>query len=605
MKIRSLHSTAFVLGGLTFAALGGAQNTGDTSCVGVDWSEGDAVQLDSMGLRDGCAQDYDPNFHIEVMRAPTQHTARDDHDQPYTFTTAFLYESDWNDGWGWTNAPTNADTDTPYCILAEAVSVMERAGARADTIGPNRFVLKEALAYVKKHTPRWEPRCKKPNDEDFEKAANSGSPDWLLGIGGSYVRLFQNFFKKTAGERAAVLLHEAWHRGTNRGHTGGKVNGKGTDQRYNSIYAESDSLSDGGVSTYSVDVAWLEDYIKLSNDAQTNPTARASINEKSRNGAFERGNRILQTRFKTPTSKRLSMFTIDSVLNALGSTSLADPGIQAGVIDDRDAPESENTAVLGALPGEPCGLMGIHGAFREKGDYVKVVEEQATSGSTTGAIKKLVSHSDHRRESRATGGLAACFPAVDVSFDPAWFMIMDNDKSFTARLLSNAGDSMHKDDHTCFITGIEGRLEGEYDAMGVRLDNEDLWEVFLKSNSTDNNNYQKVEVSCVAAKFTYQIDQGADRSQSVLFDKSDYSASGFSHQCALSQVTGRMFNINDLIWIREQDYSEVNERNLACEGPYSSHSNTCTTWNVFIDGNGHIYDRNQTAAASCFEYPKH
>lgn len=612
---------ASLLAIMTGAEFASAQSTGNNDCSGTDW--GRALQLDSNDLRDGCALDYDPDFHIDVVRDPREVTVNHPRQEPRTVTQMYLYESDWDGGWGWTDSPTPGDTDNPYCMLAESISVLERAGV--NTPDPDLFVLTEALDYVKEYTSHWQPKCKKPEDDDFGTNASSGSPDWVGGIGGAHTRLFQNFFEMDAANRAATILHEAWHRGTNRRHGGGKVDGLSTDTHYQSIYGESDSLFDGGVSTYSVHVAWIEDYITIPYDTQdcstSCPTSRATINSYTRREAIERGNRILQSRFKRPTAKRLNQFTVDLVLAAAGSTSLAEPWIQYGVMDDDDAPERDRESVLGALETEACGLMGINGSFREKGDYVKIVEEEHTSGSVTGDVKILKAHSEQKKDSRATGGIAACFPTVHYTFGPQWFGIEDDDKSLTEVLETASGNRQNAGDRTCFITGIEGRLEGEYDSMGVRIGDNDWWEVFIRSNSSDNKNYQRVQVACVNAPFIYQIDQGRrdkviddmgstisvsnSRSESVLFSNLLYSASGFSRQCVLSQVTGRMFNIKDQIWVREQDYTEPYSRNYTCEETYAGYPDECTTWNLFIDGDGHIFDRNQTAAAACFRYEVH
>ena len=95
----------------------------------------------------------------------------------------------------------------------------------------------------------------------------------------------------------------------------------------------------------------------------------------------------------------------------------------------------------------------------------------------------------------------------------------------------------------------------EFDRMGVRVGEDDWWEVFIRTNSNDNKNFQRVQVACVDDPFEYQINQGSrqevdddgdirnvsnKRSPSVLWDpESDagsgnlrsglYSTSGFSH----------------------------------------------------------------------------
>lgn len=603
----------------SIAGVAAAQSSGDNDCSQTDW--GPALQLDSNDLRDGCALDYDSDFHINVVRDPREVTVNHPREDPRTFTKMYIYESDWDGGWGWTDSPAPGDKNNPYCIFAESMSVLERAGA--NTPSSDRFVLTEALAYVKEHTSHWQPKCKKPNDEDFTTNANSGSPDWLGGIGGSHTRLYQNFFDMDAANRAATLLHEAWHRGTNQRHGGGKVDGLSTDTHYESIYGESQSLFDGGVSPDSLHVAWIQDYISIPNDARdckkACPSGRATINSFTRKEALNRGNRILQTRFSRPTSKRLNQFTADTVLAAKGSTSLASPWIQYGVTDDDNAPQDEREAVLGALETEPCGLMGINGAFREQGDYVKIVEEEHTSGGVKGTVKVLKSHSEHTRDSRATGGLAACFPTVRYTFGPKWFGIEGENKSLTEVLQSDGGSRQNAGDRTCFITGIEGRLEGNYDSMGVRIGDDDWWEVFIRSNSRDSTNFQRVQIACVNAEFVYQLDNGTRkkiddegneinvsnrRSESVGFDLSLHSSSGFTHQCVLSQVTGRMFNTSDQIWIREQDFTPPfpTFRTLKCDERYSTWGNNCTTWDLFVDGDGSIFDRNQAPVAACFRY---
>jgi hypothetical protein len=63
-----------------------------------------------------------------------------------------------------------------------------------------------------------------------------------------------------------------------------------------------------------------------------------------------------------------------------------------------------------------------------------------------------------------------------------------------------------------------------------------------------------------------------------------------------------MYNIDDQVHIEENDVKNQ-KREYDCENSFSTHpDDDCTNWNFRVDGDGHIWDRNLSPKAVCFEY---
>lgn len=573
-------------------------------------------------MRDGCWDD----FHLNVMRAPLMVTIPIFRGEDVTYEKASLVkEENWGPAWGFTDTPQGVrDNVMPYCILAEGVSVLERAGAEATS---DRFVLKEAWAYVQRHVETLVPHC----DEEDSPSARAGSTDPIataFAPKSAHTKLFSKFFGRHAAMRASLLLHEAWHRGASVSHPG---DGK-SDKEYHNIYAHEDTLFDYTrdrlegrdpiyIGAYSMSVAWLEDYIHLPNSPKG---GRVAITDASRTAALASANNYLRSRFVTPTPKRINMFDEAMVINAPTTTAFAKADTEYGVYHYRGVPESDSKQLMGASAEEACGLTGLAGSFRGEDDYVRIVWEEVTVGGVTAPVRYLKARSDQNRERRQSGGNARCFPGKRLIFEGE-YLVDGNTHNLRQPItipgtLSHEARNLDALNDTCFLTGVEGRLEGERDAMGVRVNADNEWEVYITTNTEiDSRNYFKLGVACIQTPPAYFLDNEATytgpdengnpsfvhpnrKSPSVLFSTVSYPDSGFSHACALSEVTGRMYNVDDRVLIHENDVKNQKDRNDVCQGIFLGQGPFCTNWNFRVGGDGHLLDRDLNPRAVCFEY---
>lgn len=566
-----------------------------------------------LGIRDGC---YD-RFHLDqlnVSKGVTYAYLEESDVLDEVELSPLVREDDWSN-WGWTDYPDASATDSShaYCALAESFSILESAGTNAEA---GQWVLTEALQYVKDEVEFFVPRC----EYDSGRSANAGkSGFWESLFGYTGTRLFEEWFEKRAGNRAGIFLHEAWHRGTGRSHRKTGPGNISQDDKYRNIYFESDSLDEGGVSTYSVHVAWLEDYIGLPNDHHG--TGRATINNTLRNSARTRANQILRRRFREPTPKRLAQFTAKDIITAPSTTALADPWDEFGAYDYDGVNEETRSVVLGALPDEVCALTQIAGSFRGKDDFIRIETVTVTEGAHTGSVQKLTAKSDQNRERRQSGGVARCFPEVKETYRET-FYLEDDFKDARYPLFDSRDRPVVASHETCFLTDVEGRLEGERDYMGVRVNDDGQWEVVMSTNTRDGKNYYRMGVVCINRPLAYTLDDKLKiefdangdptyakpraRSPSVLSDRREYPLSaGLSHSCAISRVSGRMYNIGDQVQIEERDLAgNDNGRRFPCEGAFASFGDLCTNWMLRVEGDSSLLERNVTPEATCFEYPQ-
>lgn len=537
-----------------------------------------------LSIRDGCRDD----FHIEFVRRTSFQTVNPPRREPIEVDDSLLRESDWSGGWGWSDAPSSAESDLPYCILAESFSVLERAGAEAES---DRFVLKEAYDYVVNHVEHMVPVC----DTDETLNAHSGTPGVFGDVFNTEdTKIYQNYFDNMASERASTLIHEAWHRGSSRVHGGGKDDdGNKRDNRYHNIYDYNDHLEGEGVSVYSVQVAWLEDYVQL---APSTDGGRNAIDRANRDAAMSLGNEILRMRFRIPTVHRISYFEPSELRSAADTTSLADPTIEYSAYEHDESSSSSENKLLAAIPAEDsCALTGLQGAFREAGDGIFIRTE--TRGIGNGERVEFWSLeadnvSGNKPENR-TEGQARCFPDHPLILEQ-FYGIEDDESSLTRSLVSGAGP-MNGDDHVCFLMGVEGRLEGDRDGMKVRLNSDNMWEIHMFSNTRDSKNDYTMKVGCIRAKRTEFIDLD-EVSERVRF-----SGGTYSHACALSSVTGRMWREKDAVYLTEHDPINL-DRDLECRPPITTTANECTDWHLEASGDASVLEhQNPEHRAVCFE----
>ncbi len=568
-------------------------------------------------MRDGCRD----GFHLG-LRDSVERVTRDG--QPYT--TGRVSQSSWED-WGWTETPSihgsttwpGNDGNSPYCIMVEAFSCLERAAAEGAVVQPSRFAQIEAFEYALDHIPRILPVC----DYDADETANSG----LAGVfgemlGRNEITLYNNFFGKRASERAGTLLHEAWHRGAIRMHDGGlSPTGGKRDKRYHHIYDFSTRLEQEGVSVYSIHADWFEDYVHL---PLSEGEGRIAIDTKNRDAALAKGNEILRIRFEIPTSKRLDAFDPSMELPPVPWLGVAVSTYAGSVSDYRLGPSEDNRALL---PGTPdtdfCALTSLKGSFRGENDriWIDTVDAAWNEGAVVLPTYRLVAQGNSENPKEKVEGSARCFPAPAESWS-AEFEISGDNKHLTALLQNSSGELLLGSEYACFLMGVEGRLEGDRDNFGVRVNQLHFWEAFISTNANDNNNFMKIKVGCVPAQVTDHLVLGGDIVDAVShkidffplleehpyydlrYGQHDGEPGWYSHACVLSKVTGRMYGERDTVTIREHDFEDL-EREQTCAAPAERQGDLCTDWHLVATGDGAVANhRNPEHEAVCFDYEK-
>lgn len=562
-------------------------------------------------IRDGCRDD----FHLSIRtRTETVNTAHGDTWEVELETISKekweQRESDWSTGVFWSDSPSYLDSYGLYCIYAEAMSLHERASHLA---APGRFVLGGAFAYIRKELVEVVPVC----DLEETRSAFSGAPGYLEEIFGS-TKLFQGWFDDYAAARAASLIHEAWHIGKVRWHNGSKLldpeTGKKTftrDRRYRSAYHDGGhSLATTSVGVYSIEVDWIDDYIDLPNPELTE-TGRIAIDSSNRDKVLMRGNRILRDRFEEQTLHRLNSFDPAHLENAADTLDLVDPTVEHSVYAFDGAPSAERRKFLPAVAGsEVCALVGLQGAFRERGDSVRLDTQSYVlpDGTSVDFWTFEAENVSGDRIEAGTQGLARCFPAkrpVSVyseSSNSGRYTIHGEDQ-YLRETLELDGHFFGAADGSCFLTGVEGRFEGTRDAMGVRLNGDDYWEVFIETNTNPSNNFFALEVMCIDAQMSDFIASGigfvSSSSHGVHYDGAEPWK--YSHACALSQVSGRLWAVSDLVEVNEFGFIGQPVRDLPCGDPVAGYGNTCTNWSIIVTGDNHVGNRDPAHGAVCFE----
>ncbi len=306
--------------------------------------------------------------------------------------------------------------------------------------------------------------------------------------------------------------------------------------------------------------------------------------------------------------------------DAMGTTALAQPFTIIGRQDRDGASADESEGVLLAFPSETCGLLAIQGAFRDRGDFARIVKREVSSGTKSMEVKYLKTQTVHKQDSRIVGGHAACFPGVQAVFEGHFIVaedrfpdgadVSDDFGGFASSgdILDPSGAPLYPQDTACFLTGVEGRLQGEAEEMGVRTTQSDdgRWRWYINGNTKDRNNYLRIEVACIDRPRSETLIGDGSSSESVWVDaRGDGPADDMpSHSCALASVTGRMFNQHDFVLIKERDFFDPTpERDFPCAAPFAGFGNECTSWDLHVEGDDHLFfSFNQRVKATCFEY---
>ncbi|MCH2109774.1 MAG: hypothetical protein MK135_10615 [Polyangiaceae bacterium] len=114
---------------------------------------------------------------------------------------------------------------------------------------------------------------------------------------------------------------------------------------------------------------------------------------------------------------------------------------------------------------------------------------------------------------------------------------------------------------------------------------------FLGSNDTPH--YEQKPVGEKGVIVTYPNKVGP----SVLYDS---STRNLSHYCGLSKITGRMFTETDFVRLEERNPNGT-DRRFTCEDDFAGQGDKCTHWVITVNGDNHVFNRDVSPGATCFE----
>lgn len=521
------------------------------------------------------------------------------HDDSYYYYFMFedrnygyhMKERHWDQGWGY----AGENYWSPWsgvCVLAERLWFL-------DALDDMPFFSGDLGYFVRGYSDGPKPDCDAPpsNREDEPVHLPTVESGWqvLPGVEANderRPRLSTPFFDTSVVEGSSLLVHVAGH-GEKNPHRHVETSGRLVDEG-----------GYPGEGAYTKQVDFLLRIIDAFGDSFAYPaeerTHDGTTSDYGSNGGVEDGgeaidlvteyrarqaialaNDIFQNRFEERPLVRAEPHDIEALALSAGPIGLADPWEELEASDGR--------AVFQASVSDACGFTLLQGKMTEEGAFARFepyeFEYRDTGNSASRNSLYTEPGADLSNEDNELRVAGRCFPGHQIVFEDTF--VRDADGSdINRRIVGSDGEYLSTDEMTCFLTGIEGKLQGDHDRIGVYASDGVWWYRLANNDINASRRRMEAKITCIDAPLFETVRQN--------HNGVEYSTEFFSElemSCALSDVNGRFRRDNNWVRVQYRDcYHPVVNPNADPD---------CRRWVLNVEENW-TADHKISASMTCF-----